>query len=29
VTIIELIDIAWLTWEEQEGAAFNAVPAEP
>jgi hypothetical protein len=27
VTLLELIDIAWLPWDEQEGAAFNAAPA--
>jgi hypothetical protein len=27
VTIVELVDIAWLPWDEQEGAAFNGAPA--
>lgn len=28
VTIVELVDIAWLPRDEQEGAVFNATPAE-
>jgi hypothetical protein len=27
VTIVELVDIAWLPWDEQEGAAFNGALA--
>ncbi len=27
VTIVELVDIAWLPWDEQGGAVFNGAPA--
>ena len=27
VTLVQLVDIAWLPWDEQEGAVFDATPA--
>jgi hypothetical protein len=27
VTIVELVDIAWLPWDEQERVVFNGAPA--
>ncbi|MDN2578998.1 hypothetical protein [Aquibium sp. ELW1220] len=28
VTLLELANIAWLAWDDQESAVFNAAPAE-
>ena len=28
VTLVQLVDIAWLPWDEQEGAVFNSAAAE-